>query len=241
MANARIKNAFTIQPINIQQVENDEKYQRRRSIIREFSLNTTAHGIPGIARSQSKHNCLFWSIATIIFIGIMLYFVIESIKAYFNYPTQTSVVFSVEWPQAFPAFSFCNLSPVRLDKFIGPFINYTNSQNLTNINDTSSMSSYLSQFIPAYFQFALNNNQSTREMMYPLSSMLIKCAYNGLSCTVEDFITFVSPTYGLCYTFNAKVKNGTIRYINDDGGTGKLELHLYIHSHQYIDYWIDRK
>lgn len=40
-------------------MEQKEKRRRRRSIIRNFCLNTSAHGLPGIARSQSIWNRLF--------------------------------------------------------------------------------------------------------------------------------------------------------------------------------------
>ncbi|CAF1274324.1 unnamed protein product [Rotaria sp. Silwood1] len=236
MANPRIVDAFTIHPINVEPLRNR---QSRRSIIREFGLNTTAHGIPGIARSRSTHNCMFWSISTLIFTGITLYFVIESIRAYFDYLTQTNVAVVVDWPQYFPAFSICNRSPIRFDKFIGPFLNYTNSHNLTNTTDNSSISSYQSLFLMEFVQFTMNNNQPLKEFMYPLSSMLIECKYNGFNCTTDDFLTFMSPNYGLCYTFNAKVKNRTLRYATDNGGTGKLELRLYTHTHQYVRFVAD--
>jgi len=235
MSKPRIVNAFTANPIN------DEKRERRRSIILEFGLNTTAHGIPRIARSQSLPNRLFWSVCTIGFTSIMLYSVIQSIRAYFDYKTQTSISVDFEWPQYFPAFSICNLSPIRFDRFIEPFINYTNSRNLTKTNDTNFISSYQATFIYEFIQFTINNNGPLREFMYPLSSMLIQCKYNEFTCTAKDFLTFISPSYGLCYTFNAKVKNESIRYLNDNGGYGKLELRLYAHSHQYVHFLTDSK
>ena len=111
---------------------------RRRSIIREYALNTSTHGLFGIARSRSKHNCIFWTITFLISTSIMLYFVTESIKSYFEYASTTSVSIVVERTQTFPAVTFCNYAPARYDRIIGPFLNYTNSNNLTNTNDTST-------------------------------------------------------------------------------------------------------
>jgi hypothetical protein len=70
-----------------------------------------------------------------------------------------------------------------------------------------------------------------------LKSMLGACLYNGHACTTSDFRSFLSSKFGLCYTFNAKVQglNGSqVRSIIDHGGVGKLELHLYAHSHLYV-------
>ncbi|CAF1045286.1 unnamed protein product [Adineta steineri] len=72
--------------------------------------------------------------------------------------------------------------------------------------------------------------------------MLIECVYNGENCSSADFVEFISPTYGLCYTFNAQsshINNGTIHYNNENGYSGQLQLDLYIHSHQYVPYLTD--
>ncbi|CAF3589723.1 unnamed protein product [Rotaria sordida] len=72
---------------------------------------------------------------------------------------------------------------------------------------------------------------------YSLSSMLYTCTFNSQPCSAADFISFTSSTYGLCYTFNAKLKNSSndnVRYGHQNGGTGKLNLGLYVHSHQYV-------
>ncbi|CAF0819816.1 unnamed protein product [Adineta steineri] len=53
-------------------VKSESKLHQSRSIIREFSLNTSMHGIAGISRSQSIHNRIFWSIAILIFTVLAL-------------------------------------------------------------------------------------------------------------------------------------------------------------------------
>ena len=104
--------------IGIEAIRERRRPRRRRSIIREFSLNTSAHGIPGIARSQSISNTIFWSFCFTAFTAVALYFIIRAIHSYFEYTTQTSVNMISEWPQYFPAFTVCNLAPVRYDRFI---------------------------------------------------------------------------------------------------------------------------
>jgi len=216
-------------------IKDKKKSNDYSRILREFSLNTTAHGLPGIARSESIHNCIYWSIALICFTGFMIYLIIQAILAYFNYPTQIDLSYDAEWPQYFPAFSFCNVGGIRFDQFIGPFLNY---MNLTMDNMTTVLSFDQILLIGSFIQDLLNNNGSMEPFFYPLSSMLYSCSFNSEPCSSTDFIPFITATYGLCYTFNAKLKNsnGTnIRY----GGTGKLELGLYVHSHQYLPYLID--
>ena len=107
-----------------------------RSIIREFLLNTLAHALPWIARSKNFQNRVFWSISFIVFTAIMTFFVIGAIMDYYEYPTKFNTNFVEEWPQYFPAFSLCHASPLRLDRIIEIYLNYTKSLNLNISNDT---------------------------------------------------------------------------------------------------------
>jgi hypothetical protein len=227
----------TIFVIGIEAIRERRRPHRRRSIIREFSLNTSAHGIPGIARSQSIPNTIFWSICFTVFTAVALYFIIQEIRSYFDYTTQTSVNMINEWPQYFPAFTICNLAPVRYDRFIGPFLNYTATLNITDTNDTTTISLQQAKYMGDFFQMRINRNESINEFFFPLSAMLIKCVFNGRSCSAVNFTSFSSSSYGLCYTFNAKLKNvKNVRYSDEYGGPGNLYLRFYVHSHQYVPY-----
>ena len=216
---------------------------RRRSIIREYALNTSTHGLLGIARSRSKHNCIFWTISFLIFTGTMIYFVTESIKKYFDYSTTTSVSIVVERTQTFPAVTFCNYAPVRYDRVIEPFLNYTNSTNLPITNDSSTFTPQQAEALGSVFRTKmLNANESMDQYYFSLDTMLISCSYNGQTCTANDFNSFLSSMHGRCYTFNAKTKNGVgsdVRHTNDNGGTGSLQLRLYAQSQLYVPYISD--
>lgn len=233
-----------ISPTDSERIIGKKKHRSCFSIIREFSLNTTAHGLPGIARSESMHNRIYWSIALLGFTGFMIYLIVQAVRAYFEYPTQMDFSISAEWPQYFPAFSFCNAGGLRSDLFLTSLLNYTNSLNLTNMNDTSNLLPGQLSSLNNFVRDILNANQSMTPFFYSLSSMLYYCSYNSFPCTAADFIPFVTSAYGLCYTFNAKLKNTTdesVRYGNENGGAGKLELGLYVHSHLYVPYIVDSK
>lgn len=244
MSEYGIDKIATVFPITAEALRPIPILKGNRAILQEFGLNTSTHGIPGIARSQSIHNRTFWSITFFVFTGIMLYFVIETILAYYGYPTQTSVSFSDQWPQVFPAVTICNYSPFVYDRFIESYLNYTNELNLTNTTNTSVFSAEQASYISDFLQYKLNKNESLIDFYYPLSSMLISCVYNNGNCSAADFIPFISPVYGLCYTYNALVdhiNNGSLHYNNENGYSGQLQLDLYVHSHQYVPYLSDGK
>ena len=240
--NSALSQIATVFPITSEAVKPDPKMRNTGPIIKEFSLNTSMHGIPGIARSESVQNRLFWTISFIIFTGIMCYFIIEAILAYFQYPTQTSVDFVAQWPQPFPAVTICNYSPLHFDQFIQPYLNYTNSLNLTNTTDTTKFTRSQGAYIIDFLRAKLNRNESLNDLYFSLESMLVKCIYNGINCTAADFVRFQLPLYGYCYTFNALaryINNGELHYNNENGESGVLELGFYTHSHQYVPYLTD--
>ena len=118
-------------------------------------------------------------------------------------------------------------------------MNYTNGYNST---DRSNFSSTQAQHIHTFLQYKLNHNESLDDFYYSIDSMLIRCVYNGANRSTKDFTHFISPLYGHCYTFNAQsdhIRNGGLHYNNENGYTGKLELSLYAHSHQYVPFYSD--
>ena len=224
----------TVRPAHVETAEVRANVPRRRSIIREFALNTSTHGIPGIARGQSKHNRLFWTVSSLIFTGVMLYFIVTSIQEYLQYPTQTLVSIKEDWEQTFPAVTICNYSPIRSDSFMTPFAAYT--------NDTFAFSRAKAKDIRDFLVYRTNRNQSVREFYYSINESLISCNYNRMNCTADDFVSFQTSKHGLCHTFNGKtnrIRNGNVFSVTVNGEDGTLKLQLYAHSHLYVPHSFD--
>ena len=234
-----IKNRVAVNPT--QAWASEPAGPRRRSIVREFALTTSTHGLPGIARSQSKFNLAFWTVSFLIFLGVAIYFIVQAIRNYFQYPTQTSVSIVRDDMAAFPAVSICNYAPIRFDAVVVPLLAYTNARNLTNTNDTTQFTDRQAQILYNFLIDKVNANISTTEYYFPLSITLMECKYNNKDCAISDFRPFLSAAHGLCHTFNPKLKdptNGSVRSIYDDSGDGKLQLRLYANSHLYIPYFL---
>ena len=218
--------------------DSHQNLHSRRSIIREFALNTSTHAVPGIARSQTVSNRIFWTVSFLSFTAVMLYFVTQSIISYFDYPTQTVTSIVAQRTQTFPAVTFCNYSPLRYDLFIGPLTNYSASKNFTLSNDSRLYTAQEVQLILNFIIDEINMGNDITKYFFSLDAMMISCQYNGYSCNASDFLSFVSIHYGFCYTFNARSKNTDPQELvktTDGGGYGKLELILYTHTHLYVD------
>ena len=237
MSDAVVQQVATILPIDTKRTKPQVKAPRRRSIIREFALNTSTHGIPGIARGRSKYSRLFWTVSLLIFAGIMLFFIVSSIQEYFEYPTQTLVSINEDWNQPFPAVTICNRSPMRFDRVIEPFLEYTNERGITNTNDTVIVTKLLNAHFYDFVRHKFNRNEAVDELFHSLDELLVSCTYNLVPCSAADFEPFLSSIYGRCYTFNGKahhIRNETVLRVTEHGGGGTLTLQLYAHSHQYI-------
>lgn len=207
------------------------------SIIREFALNTSTHGLPGIARSESILNRIFWTVSFISFTGVLIYFVCHAILQYFTYPTNTVLSIVSQQSQQFPAVTVCNYSPYRVDLLMEAVQNYSASLNRTLSIDINNYNQSEIEFVFNFIIDLVNQNNLSSDFMFSLKSLMVSCSYNGYSCTVNDFISFISPTYGLCYTFNALLKNGTdedIRLTDENGNFGTLKLRFYTHNHLYF-------
>lgn len=217
-------------------LQDRKRASRRRSIIHEFCQNTSTHALPGIARGASIYNKLFWSISFLVFMSIMIYFIVTTIIAYFHYPTNIDVDVVSEWPQYFPAVSVCNMSPIRRDKFEEPFYEFLRRSALIKEN-SSVFDAYDNLNIAKFAMEIFDRNETLDPYFFTLQSILHSCTFNNQPCSADDFITFVSSYYGYCYTFNARLKNKSqesVRYANDYGGDGVLELSFYTYTHQYI-------
>ena len=155
--------------------------EKPRTIVKEFCLNTSAHGLGGIARSRTIWNCLFWTIPTLAFMGVMIFLIVQAIINYLDYPTQTSVKIISTWPLAFPAVTVCNRAAIRYDAIIEPLLNYTNA---------SEYSPELNAYLLPFLSEAEEASNYSGAYFFPLRSMLISCTYNGIACTADNFTTF---------------------------------------------------
>ncbi|CAF1118576.1 unnamed protein product [Rotaria magnacalcarata] len=161
-------------------------------------------------------------------------------QAYFEYPLSMNSDVIQQQPQYFPAFSFCNVGELRYDQFIDPFLNYTNANNVTSSNDTTTITRSQASYIPNFLLEQLNQNKSLEQYFFSLSPMLYQCSFNSKPCSAADFISFTEAGFGSCYTFNPQLKNTTAqtpRYaiLGDTG----LQLGLYVYSQQYVPYVSD--
>ncbi len=89
-------------------------FKKIRERIFELLIQSTAHGIPNMLRTNSCLLRSLWLIFFIISTCICLYFTVKSFQDYFEYSTVTSIkVIDEKFPQ-FPAISICAYPEFKL-------------------------------------------------------------------------------------------------------------------------------
>lgn len=219
-------------PSQSAKIENSNEQNPKISILIDFFSNTTAHGLPSIIRSKDRYQRAFWFLSFLTYTGIMIYFISKAFIDYYHYPTKIDIDFIEEWQPKFPAFSFCNNNAMRFDTVADALKEYDPSFNNSKLNNTKSWLDRDLYTIMQFFIGLVNKNLSLDKYFLSIRSILYYCRYNSQNCSVSDFINFTSPVFGICYTFNPKLKNVSTDELfskNQNGGDGKLEIGLYIH------------
>ncbi|CAF1236001.1 unnamed protein product [Adineta steineri] len=176
--------------------------QRRRSIVIDYLLAASTHGLRGVGRAYSTCNRTFWVIVFTLATGLMFYFVIQSILQYYAYPTQTKVEINLDLAMDFPAVTVCSATPNRYDKTNISLVNLFHRlyPSYAKFNQTI-LNSLL---IPLYIDL-FNRNQIEEEQSigYKLTDIMLYCNYSGIDCS-NAFVPSLSSIFGNCYTFNWK-------------------------------------
>ncbi|CAF0777772.1 unnamed protein product [Adineta ricciae] len=188
--------------------------QRRQSIILDYLIATSTHGLRSVGRAYSKFNRIFWVCSFTITCGIMFYFVISNLLQYFSYPTQTKVEIRLDRHMPFPAVTVCSGNPYRSDHLNQSLVSFYH--RLTSSNATYNETVLSSLLIPLIVDL-FNRNQTDEfiSIGFRLTDILLSCDYNGIDCS-NAFTASISPALGICYTFNWKA-SGTVFTVSDYG------------------------
>ena len=98
--------------------------QRCLSIVIDYLIEVSTHGLRSVGRAYCTWNRLFWVLVFMIASGFMFYFVVSAVLQYFAYPTDTKVEITFDLVMAFPAVTICSGNPNRYDKTNASLVNY---------------------------------------------------------------------------------------------------------------------
>ena len=182
------------------------------SVVVDYLISTSTHGLRGVGRAYSTLNRLFWVFIFTVATGFMCYFVVSSVLQYFAYPTQTKVEILLDLSMPFPAVTICSANPNRYDKMNTSLVNFF--YRLYSTNATFNQTILNSLALPLYGDlFNRNQIDESRSIGFYISDMLLACTYNGIDCS-NAFIPSISSVLGNCYTFNWKTSTNFFTLAN---------------------------
>jgi hypothetical protein len=85
-----------------------EKLENIKQVIHESLLETTIQGIPNLVRSEHSSLKIIWLIMLLIATCCCIYYVQDSVNAYLEHETVTTIKSIYQDIVPFPAVSICN-------------------------------------------------------------------------------------------------------------------------------------
>ena len=79
-----------------------------KTILHIYATNSSAHGLPSLASTESRHHRLFWSLVCLVALASFISFGTILLERYYSYPKSIRIDINDE-PVAFPAITICNL------------------------------------------------------------------------------------------------------------------------------------
>ncbi|CAF0905049.1 unnamed protein product [Brachionus calyciflorus] len=192
------------------------------NILKSWCETSTSHGLPNLARNESRILRIAWAIATLASWSYSFYLVISCILAFFNYKTITNTRQVYEAPSFFPAVDVCNLYPYPdLDMTKDPEI-YIHDR----IRSADKQLYYVLIDIESSY-----NDSALYDSGFKIEDLIKSCKFNGKACDYSDFYRYHNWYHGNCYRFNGGLNSNetTIPLKNSSkaGWRNGLQLELY--------------
>jgi hypothetical protein len=186
--------------------------RRRQSMIINYSLTTSTHGLRSIAAAYNTLHRVFWIVAFVGSFICMSGFVIFEILQYLAFPTQINVEIISKRNMPFPAVTICSANPFRSDHMYNALNAYVEESGMNVTKEHLHILTF------AMLVDLINQNRTSElsQIGFQLSDILLECSYNGMNCSA-NFVRSLSPIFGNCYTFNWKVPGKKLFTLADVG------------------------
>ncbi|CAJ0573848.1 unnamed protein product, partial [Mesorhabditis spiculigera] len=186
-------------------------------------------GLGHIAEASSRPAFLFW---LIVFIVLLIFFIYEFAIILIKYLQKPARIDTEIYYSAlpFPVVTVCNTNPYKytviqgdskyqeVADFMAHYLKVMN-QDTTGLPDTYGLLALqyrydreeLARDILASFGRSMGNTLTGA--MYAFEELITECTFSSRTCYKDDFVEFVDPLYGRCFSFNtpAATQNYTVQ------------------------------
>lgn len=249
--------AFTSQGNKVQSFDGtaEDRQPAVPETLSSFAEGTSLHGARFLPTGNIFRR-LLWTLALASCFGFCIYQLYQTVEAFYDRPFHTKMTTKTGNKTvniAFPAVTLCNFN----------FFNRRRYRNLMKTNSNASNEEIERKFIVfekfmARSEDVLDNDSKRRnpelflrevstndhylkmfshlieDMLLP-SSIFDSCFINGKACGSENFTSFLSSTFGMCYTFNSGNDGRPVINATMSGDVNGLKLLLNVERDSYVD------
>ncbi|CAF0708691.1 unnamed protein product [Brachionus calyciflorus] len=202
----------------------------------EWCNYSTTHGIPNIARSDSKTVKLIWFVCLSAGSVYCFYSIVTILISFLSFGVLINIEVVEKAPIEFPAVTVCNLNPLDR-RYSQSYIDEVLSKhNISHVKDTNRI-----DINPHTVKYLIKANiladknltwQQIRQFGFEIDFMLLTCFYNDKPCNASDFVWVYDFDFGNCFTFNSgndqKGNKVPIRLMNEPGSDRSFKLELFL-------------
>ena len=157
------------------------KWTRISSAIKEYTNESTLHGIGYVFHGGSKIRRFIW---LVFLLTCMIFCIFQTwilTSRYLDYPISTKTKIVNADQILFPAVTICNFNPLRQSE-IHILAQFVNKRHLDTLNFADIFQRY--------------GHTMDKE------GMLVRCTWKGKKCNSSNFYTTIMEL-GLCHTYNS--------------------------------------
>lgn len=218
--------------------------------LKTFAQETTLHGARFLV-TQNLFRRLLWAMAILACFGYCSYQVYTCVGAFNRRPFNTKITTHISTDSSelvFPAVTLCNLNAINTRRFRHLLSLGTSNRSIIErkLKDMSLFTRRSKEILskgfkernPGLFRRPNTSDKTDEyrdfishqmeEMILPSSSQFESCSINGIHCDANNFTSYLSSTFGKCFTFNADEGGKFLLRATLAGQNSGLKLRLNI-------------
>jgi hypothetical protein len=179
-----------------------------KSAFKQCGIETTAHGIPNLLRSDRILNKVLWSILILFSVSFCAFLIILSFLDYFAYEVTTKIRVQPQVEIEFPVITICNSGVFTTKEGLKIFqkaynISMSNDWNL-NINRNFNHDFFSHEMNLEYFlKMSIFKNQEMKNKLgLELEQFILLCSISFKECKRYQFVEIYYLLTGKCFKFN---------------------------------------
>ncbi|XP_060600472.1 uncharacterized protein LOC132753933 isoform X2 [Ruditapes philippinarum] len=192
--------------------------------VRDFTQNTTLHGVRYIGASHAPFRRFMWLIFVLACLTGVILQIIDRVGYFYERPIAVNVKINYNQTLDFPAVTICNQNAFRATK-ASETHRYRLIELLFSTTGTISL-----QQLEQFNATDLSLEELYTSLAHTKEDFIISCVWKNGNCSHEDF-EMILTDHGVCYIFKKKKQDMLVSSSGVDSG---LRVTLNVEQYEYM-------